>query len=445
MSSFAVVMRKPSCPHDTAFATKGNNADNHNKNGIGWECMIATRQRIARGLMAGMLLAAGAGLTAKGTLFAQVMVTAAKPSTTAIVAAPTKTASTAPAREPLLPRDFAGWRIKAAATPITRAQQADPANAAALAEYGFTDGATAAYTRGNETMTLRALRFGDATGAYGAYTFYRHSGWPKEDIGSGAASDHQRILFWQGETFVDVTVSHVSAMTAADLRELAADLPRPATDKSLAPPVVADLPNVAGDGPLDPQTTHYALGPLGYAGSGGVLPPTLVGFDRGAEAVTANYALRSGPATLTLINYPTPQMAAAFERQISAFLQAGNTPAHPWNTLLANSTPGSVQVKRSGPLVAVVCGDAIPDDARLLLGLVHYDANISRLPGGDGPTEVQKTAKLLLGIVLLVAVMFAAALLLALLLGGGRALVRLAMGKPASSIYDEEFTRLDLN
>lgn len=407
--------------------------------------MSVLKQKIARGLLTGILLAAGSDLTTQAATFAQVMVTPAKPSGISMVATPPKTASRTPSRASLLPRDFAGWLLKAAPMPITNAKQADSTNSAALAEYGFTDGATANYTRGNESMTIRALRFGDATGAYGAYTFYRHSGWPKEDIGSGAASDHHRILFWQGETFVDVTVSHISAMTAADLRELAADLPRPATDKSLAPPVVADLPNVAGDGPLDPQTTHYALGPIGYAGSGGVLPPTLVGFDRGAEAVTANYSLRSGPATLTLINYPTPQMAAAFERQIAAYVKTGNTPEHPWNAILANSTPGSVQVKRSGPLVAVVCGDAVPDDVRLLLGLVHYDANISRLPGGDGPTEVQKTAKLLLGIVLLVAVMFTAALLLALLLGGGRALIRLAMGKPASSVYDEEFTRLDLN
>ncbi len=395
--------------------------------------------RLAGAWLAAALLASGATAS---PVVSQRMVTAAKPALP--TAAPSSTAKTA-ASVPFLPENFAGWRRSGAILPITSAPQADAANAAALTEYGFTDGATATYKRGGETMTVRALRFGDATGAYGAYTFYRHSGWPREEIGTGAASDHTRILFWQGETFVDTTVSHVSAMTAADLRELATNLPQPATDKSLAPPVVADLPNVPGDGPLDPQTTHYALGPVGYAGSGGVLPPALVGFDRGAEVVTANYALRSGPATLTLINYPTPQMAAAVEQQIAAYLKSGNTPTSPWTAPLANSTPGSVEVKRSGPLVAVVCGDAVPDDAHRLLGLVHYEADVSKLPGGDAPTEIQKTAKLLLGIVLLVTVMFAAALILALLLGGGRAMLRLAQGKPASTVFDEEFTRLDLH
>ena len=96
-------------------------------------------------------------------------------------------------------------------------------------------------------------------------------------------------------------------MSGAELRQLAAQLPAPEGGNALPPPILADLPRQL----LDPQTTHYALGAAGYAGAGGVLPPELVGFDRGAEAVTANYTLRSGVATLTIIDYPTPQMAAA--------------------------------------------------------------------------------------------------------------------------------------
>ena len=52
-----------------------------------------------------------------------------------------------------------------------------------------------------------------------------------------------------------------------------------------------------------------------------MLPPELVGFDRGAETVTANYSLRSGPATLTIIDYPTPQMAEAQETEDSRLHQ----------------------------------------------------------------------------------------------------------------------------
>ena len=384
----------------------------------------------------------------------QITVTAAAPprSTPATAKA---TTPPPPAKQPIpnpaalpaaLPVDFAGWRLTAPARSANTPAQADPANAAALAEYGLTSAQLADYSRSGETLTLRALRFPDASGAYGAYTFYRQSGWPRQEIGSGAASDHNRVLFWQGSLVVDATFSHISAMTAADLRELASDLAKPVTTgaNSLAPPILGDLPQSQPRDQinLDPQTTHYTLGPASYAGSGGVLPPALVGFDHAAEAVTATYSMRSGPATLTLINYPTPQIAAAQEKLIAAYLHAGSPQS--LTKPLQDSNPASIEVKRSGPLVAVVSGDAIQDEAHRLLALVHYDAEISSIPGSGGPTEVQKTAKLLLGIISLVAVMFLASLLLAFFLGGGRILYRLAQGKPASSVFDEEFTRLDL-
>ena len=55
-----------------------------------------------------------------------------------------------------------------------------------------------------------------------------------------------------------------------------------------------------------------------------------------------------------------------------------------------------------------------------------------------------KTGKLLLGIAALCLIGGGAAILLGGFLGGGRALYRIARGKPASSLYDEEFIHLDL-
>lgn len=355
-------------------------------------------------------------------------------------------APTAPAAavsvQPLIPSVFAGWELKTS-QPLANAVNADPANPAALTEYGYTDGLSADYSRDGQSLHLRALRFQDASGAYGAYTFYRQSGWPKEQIGSGAASDHNRILFWTGNVVIDATLPHVSSMTGSELRELAAAIPQPTGGKLLPPPILANLPQTS----LDPQSTHYALGATAYAGSGGVLPPALVAFDHGAEVVTAGYTLRSGPATLTLINYPTPQIAQAQEQAISAYLKAGNSPQHPFTKPLADSNPTVLEVRRSGPLVAVVSGDPIQDDAHRLISLVHYEAEMageaahSRQPF---QAVVQDTAKLILGIVSLVAVMFACSLFLAFGFSGIRAAIRVAQGKPVSAVYDLEFIKLDL-
>ena len=346
-----------------------------------------------------------------------------------------------PSPSALLPSALDGWVATAAPTALADAAQADAANAAALKEYDYSGGASVTYKRDDETLTVRALRFQDASGAYGAYSFYRQNGWAKEDIGTGATSNHNRVLFWKGDTVVDATFSHIGTMSAAEMRELASRVPNPPGTKALMPPILANLPK----GSLDPQTTHYAEGPAGYAGSGGVLPPDLVGFDRGAEAVTAGYSLNSGPATLTIIDYPTPQMAEALEPKIRDYLKAGSNAQPAWPKPLVDSDLASLEVRRSGPLVIVVSGDAIPDESHKLLEMVHYDADLVALPQGSSQSEVAKTAKLLVGIAGIVTVGASAAILLGFFLGGGRALYRLARGKPASSVWDEEFIHIDLH
>jgi hypothetical protein len=365
---------------------------------------------------------------------------AAEPAKPAGQAKPAAKAVSDPATAAFLPDSFAGWVAKDPLKKVSDPAQADPANAEAIKEYDFTDAMLGTYKRSGETLSLRAMRFHDASGAYGAYSFYRQSGWPKEEIGTGASSNHNRVLFWVGNTVVDANFSHVGPMSGSELRELASQLPVPDGSKALAPPILSSLPK----GSLDGQTTHYAVGPAGYAGSGGVLPPDLVGFDRGAETATATYSLRSNPATLTIIDYPTPQMAAAQEPKIRAYLKAGSQAQPAWPKPLQDSDPASLEVHRSGPLVAIVSGDAIPEESHKLLGMVHYEADIVSIPQPGGESDVSKTAKLLIGIAGLVIIGCSAALLLGFFLGGGRALYRVARGKPVSSVYEEEFISLDL-
>jgi hypothetical protein len=348
-----------------------------------------------------------------------------------------------PVPKALLPESFAGWVAKGAPKKVSDAAEADNANAAALKEYDFTDAALGEYKRSGETLSLRALRFHDAGGAYGAYSFYRQNGWPREQIGTGATSNHNRVIFWVGNIVVDANFSQIGPMSGAELRELAGLLPTVEGGKAEAPSVLASLPKAQ----LDGQATHYALGPAGYAGAGGVLPPELVDFDRGAEAVTANYSLRTGPATLTIIDYPTPQIAAAQETRIRDYINAGihggQQAQLAWPKPLQDSGLAALEVRRSGPLVALVSGNAFTDDSHKLLATVHYEAELTSIQQ-PGESEILKTGKLLWGITILVLIGCSVSLLLAFFLGGFRALYRLARGKPISSVYDIEFISLNL-
>jgi hypothetical protein len=110
---------------------------------------------------------------------------------------------------------------------------------------------------------------------------------------------------------------------------------------------------------------------------------------------------------------------------------------------LQDSDTASLEVRHSGVLVALVSGDAIPDESHRLIEMVHYEADLTAIPQSV-ESDVSKTSRLLLGIASIVIVGSLAAILLGFFLGGGRALYRIAHGKPASSVYDEEFIHLDL-
>jgi hypothetical protein len=351
-----------------------------------------------------------------------------------------KPAPAAPAPPPLLPTDFAGWSLSGPVQDSTAPEAADAANAAVLKEYGFQQFTTAHYTNGDNKLNVRAIRFQDASGAYGAFTFFRRPGSLAEQIGRSAAWDGSHVLFWNGATLVDATLDKVTPMTGSELRELAKALPQPPGSANVAPPLPGYLPRQD----LDPNLTHYSLGPEAYVRSGGVLPAALVDFGLSAEAVTSNYSSRDGDGQITLLIYPTPQMAAARLRDIDGFLKAGNTRST-WPQALAESRPDSLLTRRSGPIIALTSGSLPPATAHKLINQVNYQADVVWNNPQGYISDGSKVARLILGIFALTGILGGAAILLGLFLGGGRALYRVIRGKPASAFQEEtEFIRLNL-
>lgn len=350
----------------------------------------------------------------------------------------------ATAMPPLLPATFAGWHEVAPPAQSTSPEAADSANADVLREYGLKQFASASYASGNDKLTVRALRFPDATGAYGAFTFYRSALHPAQgkqpDIGRGAAFNDGHVIFWTGTTLIDAAFTHLPPAYAAQLRHLAAALSKAAGADSVLPPLPAYLPQPS----LDGNSVRYSIGPAAYVRSGGVLPPSLVGFDSDAEAVTAEYSTAGGKGTLTLLNYPTPQLAHSHEQRIEALLKAQSTSQANWTAALAQSSPASLLARRSGPLVAVTSGGFTAAQAAKLLAGIHYAADVTWNHPQGYISEGAKTARVLLNIAYLTIFLCSIAILLGIFLGGGRALVRKLQGKPLSSMNDDYFISLNL-
>src|ERR1017187_6715093 len=115
--------------------------------------------------------------------------------------------------ENALPKSFAGWTQTGQVTTSPQAGQVDAANSAVLNEYGFSGSETASYTRPDgRKLTITASRFKDATGAYGAFTFYRDPAMTVERIGTKAASANERILFFRSNVVVEAGFDRLTEM-----------------------------------------------------------------------------------------------------------------------------------------------------------------------------------------------------------------------------------------
>jgi hypothetical protein len=292
-----------------------------------------------------------------------------------------------------LPHSFAGWTQAGSVKTTSNPAQADSAYPAVLKEYGFTDSETATYTRDDgRKLIIKAARFGDATGAYGAFTFYRQPVMKTEEIGTKAASANNRILFFRSNVLVDVNFDRVTEMSGAELRELAAVLPSAHGSADNLP----SLPQYLPKKDAVENSAKYILGPQALLASHAPLTPEQIDFGTEPEVLYQDYTSHNGDLTLTVINYPTPQIAAARLKELDAARQANGSP------LLA---------RRSGPLIDVVTGAVGSSDARDLLNSVNYEAEVTwseatSLSKRDNIGNLIVAVFTLIGIILLISLIF---------------------------------------
>jgi hypothetical protein len=268
------------------------------------------------------------------------------------------------AQDGLLPSSFAGWQ-KAPGKHVSKsADAADPANPQLLQEYGFTDLETATYTRGDRNMTVKAERFADTTGAYGAFTFYRQPEMAREKLCDQGASDGTHVIFYCTNVLLDVNLDKVTAMSASELRELAKEIPKVAGNLAEAPKIALYLPeNVR-------QNSKYVAGPLALNKLDAPIKASQVNFSLSPEVVIGKVRALDGIATVALIKYPTPQIAQAQLKQLEDW----------GKTLKPSTVEGSLNEfvsKRTGPIIAMVMGEIAESDAKSLLSNINYDAEIT--------------------------------------------------------------------
>jgi hypothetical protein len=323
----------------------------------------------------------------------------------------------------VLPQQFEGWQMQGSTQVSTDPAAADPTNAAVLREYRFTDLATATYARDDgRTLKVRAARFADASGAFGAYLFYlqpamtRDTAKKEEDkIGDQAAFLGQRVLFYRGNVLVDAQFSQESAMSGKQMRELARALPRPSGNSANLPTFIEFMPRES----YVTNTQKYVMGAAALAAQAPPVSADLVDFDASAEVSLARYNTPSGEATLMLISYPTPKMAADHLLRIEAARRAA--PSQPSVSSIDSS--GTFISKRTGPLLAIVTGPLSESDAKSLLGRVNWEASVTWNQPTDN-AQARDLYMLILNIVILCGILAGLAVVAGVAFGGIRILMK---------------------
>ena len=283
---------------------------------------------------------------------------------------------------------------------------------------------------------ISVFEFVDATGAYSAFTFYRTLlnatrllGPPAGQTTLETLADSTGTVTWAGTNVVRIR----GTLSKDEMAALLAGLPKASGRKAIAPALPSLFPfDVAGTR-IDPPTLRYSLGPVGYKTLGGQLPPDMLGWDKSAEIATATYSGKAGKGTLTLLLYPTPQIAGDHGRAIEKAINDAGVASF-----------GTVKLFRNGPLLSLTTGGFKPDQADKLVHAAHLNEEVSfdqKMPL-EFHAEVRKTATLLQSILIFTGLLILAAIVIGVFLGGIRAGWRVMHGKPAHS--EPEFLTINL-
>jgi hypothetical protein len=215
-------------------------------------------------------------------------------------------------------------------------------------EYGLQDSETAIYESGSAKFTATAWRLQDSTGALAAYDWQRPAPSEPSRLAALAAETAGSLLLVHGNYLLSFSGYKP---TTPELDPVIESL------RNVDTTALPTLPGYLPSRDLVPGSERYVTGPASLRKFNPGIPPSAAAFHLGAEAQLGVFHGPKGDMALTIFSYPTHQIAM----QQAASL---------------GKIPGA-DVKRSGPLVAVILSPPDPDAAERLLAQVRYRAEVT--------------------------------------------------------------------
>lgn len=326
-----------------------------------------------------------------------------------------------------LPDSFNGWETKSF-RPIAAARLEEAAgnDAAMLREYGFVSGERREYARDTAGLNVILWKLRDSSGAFGLFTFYR-------DIGTATLEAPDRIAVWTDRLVVQHGPYLVDArgtkLTIGDGKLLLSKLPPLQREDATLP----DLPDFLPEEKLVAQSGKFVLGPAAFQRLVAEIPPLAIGFDKGAEALIAQYRVDGKTVRLLLVSYPTPQFAA---KQLRSFEQV---PA-----IAERKAANQLFFDRKGSVVGFVLDAPSQSVAQVLFGGIRHESQVTW--SEYVPTRRDNIGQLVVNVFLLAGFVLFFALVAGISYGGIRVLAKKFLPFP---IFDRpsqmEIIRLHLS
>lgn len=230
---------------------------------------------------------------------------------------------TAPPIADVFARHLGEWQLVGPVHILLPAELAAyaPGRGDVVREYGLQVAAFADYTDAQKTtIRMEIFQMINYVSAYGIYSWERRSAVRAEGIGSEASIGDRELGFWKGDYYVRLSVTtpsppHVAISKMTDLARILSE--RLVVGPHDVPLLVQHLPTdrrIAG-------SERFISGPRGLARFPGYDNPNdlfNLGSD-GVEAAIAEYRTGKGISHLLLVEYHTPQLAAAAYERVSRY------------------------------------------------------------------------------------------------------------------------------
>jgi hypothetical protein len=203
---------------------------------------------------------------------------------------------------------------------------------------------------------IEILTMADARGAYSLLSLLRTNGMQNGPPGDLYAADKGSLIFSSGNYCVRIR----DLQSTEFQRRLALSIGnRIGNSESKLPSLVGHIPGAE----CDPFSARYFLGPLALGTFGAPIAGTALKLPSGTEVLQANCGPSGNRGMITMLSFPTIQLAEEYFESGSVFPRA-------------RGTSPNIYTRQTGPLVSILEGNFAPGAADKVLGSIKFDYSV---------------------------------------------------------------------